>query len=172
MTRCAQCDAECPADGAPCAGCGAVVYDAGPPTAHTRPRLVRLITGARPAGQCTPPTAVMPALPPPPVLPRLTVIRGLKVNSEYPLYEGDNLIGRSDDRPVDIDLCDQEPRDRVWASRNHAVVRVAAGVLTVEDLNSLNGTYVNRNRVYPGRPRPLALNDVLQIGTIQLKVTL
>ena len=59
----------------------------------------------------------------------------------------------------------------MWASRNHAVVTLADGVLTVEDLNSTNGTYVNRHRVGPGAKRPLKVDDVLQIGTIQLKVT-
>ena len=77
-------------------------------------------------------------------------MQGLRITTEYPLYDGPNLIGRGDDLPVDIDLRDQEPRDRVWASRNHAVVTVAAGELTVEDLNSTNGTYVNRHRVLPG----------------------
>jgi len=28
-----------------------------------------------------------------------------------------NFIGRADEKPVDIDLEDQEPPDRVWCSR-------------------------------------------------------
>jgi hypothetical protein len=30
---------------------------------------------------------------------------------------------------------------------------------------------VNRNRVVPGEPRTITLDDVVQIGTIQFKVT-
>jgi pSer/pThr/pTyr-binding forkhead associated (FHA) protein len=89
---------------------------------------------------------------------------------EYPIYEGPNFIGRADEKPVDIDLDDQEPPDRVWTSRQHACISFEAGLLSIEDLNSANGTYVNRTRVYPGPRRPLAVNDIIQIGTVQLKV--
>jgi pSer/pThr/pTyr-binding forkhead associated (FHA) protein len=43
-------------------------------------------------------------------------------------------------------------------------------MLTIEDLNSANGTYVNRTKVYPGQKRPLNINDVVQIGTVQMKL--
>ena len=46
----------------------------------------------------------------------------------------------------------------------------AQGLLTLEDLNSSNGTFVNRARVHPGDKRTLNLNDVIQIGTVHLKV--
>ncbi|MFO0808269.1 MAG: FHA domain-containing protein [Gemmataceae bacterium] len=113
----------------------------------------------------TPPTA-------PDTRPKLRVIRGLKVNAEYTIYEGQNLIGRRDDRPVDIDIEEQEPADRVWSSRQHAVITCENGKLAIEDLNSLNGTFVNRQRVHPGRKRSLLVNDIVTIGTIHLKVTL
>jgi pSer/pThr/pTyr-binding forkhead associated (FHA) protein len=98
------------------------------------------------------------------------VLRGQKRNVEYPIYEGLNFIGRADEKPVDIDLEDQEPPDRVWCSRQHACISFEEGQLAVEDLNSANGTYVNRTRVYPGTKRPLNLNDIIQIGNVQLKV--
>jgi hypothetical protein len=103
--------------------------------------------------------------------PKLVVLRGLRINAQYPIYEGKNFVGRADDKPVDIDLEDQEPADRIWASRQHAVITFVDGALLIEDLNSLNGTFVNRTRIHPGRPRPLRYNDVIQIGTVQLKVT-
>ena len=71
---------------------------------------------------------------------------------------------------MDIDLEDQEPPDRVWCSRQHACISFEDSQLTIEDLNSANGTYVNRTRVYPGQKRPLSVNDVIQIGTVQMKV--
>src|SRR5207249_9886596 len=102
--------------------------------------------------------------------PRLLVLRGQKINVEYPLYDGDNFIGRADEKPVDIDLEDQEPPDRIWSSRQHALIRCEEGILVIEDLNSSNGTFVNRTRLYPGQKRVLNVNDVVQIGTVQMKV--
>jgi pSer/pThr/pTyr-binding forkhead associated (FHA) protein len=55
--------------------------------------------------------------------------------------------------------------DDVTVSRHHArVIRDAAGFL-IEDLNSLNGTYVNRRRV---ERHHLSDGDELQIGKFKL----
>ena len=110
------------------------------------------------------------ALLPPDAQPRLLVLRGQKRNVEYPLYDGLNFIGRADEKPVDIDLEDQEPPDRIWCSRQHALISLEEGRMAIEDLNSSNGTFVNRSRIYPGQKRPLTVNDVIQIGNVQLKV--
>jgi hypothetical protein len=104
--------------------------------------------------------------------PKLVVLRGQRMNVEYPIYEGDNYVGRADDKPVDVDLEDQEPEDRIWSSRQHALITFEGGQLAIEDLNSTNGTFVNRTRVDPGKKRPLQVNDVIQIGTVQMKVKL
>lgn len=102
--------------------------------------------------------------------PKLCVTRGLKQNVEYPVYEGQNFIGRADEKPVDIDLDDQEAPDRVWSSRQHALITLENGVMSVEDLNSANGTFVNRAKVHPGTKVNLKPDDVVQVGTVQLKV--
>ena len=104
--------------------------------------------------------------------PKLSVLRGQKIGLEFPIYPDLNFIGRADDKPVDIDLEDQEPPDRVWCSRQHAVLHWddAQGVLTLEDLNSSNGTFVNRTRIHPGQKRQLFIGDVIQIGTVHMKV--
>ncbi len=104
-------------------------------------------------------------------LPFLVVIRGEVLDTTYRLYPGKNFIGRTDEKPVDIDLENQEPADRIWTSRQHAVIVLENGVLTIEDLNSLNGTFVNRTRVHPGQPRQIQVNDIVQIGTVQMKVS-
>jgi pSer/pThr/pTyr-binding forkhead associated (FHA) protein len=107
---------------------------------------------------------------PPGTEPKLVVLRGQKRNAEYPLFEGPNFVGRADEKPVDVDLEDQEPPDRVWSSRQHACIHFEEGQLSIEDLNSSNGTFVNRARIYPGTKKPLNANDVIQIGNVQLKV--
>lgn len=102
--------------------------------------------------------------------PRLVVLRGERVDMKYSIYRGKNYIGRTDEKPVDIDLENQEPVDRIWTSRQHAIISFENGVLTIEDLNSLNGTFVNRTRVHPGQLRTLQVNDIIQIGTVQMRV--
>jgi hypothetical protein len=143
------------------------------------PAAVPAVSVTAPAVTTPPPAAApAPAAPGAPgaipagANPRLVVMRGLKINVEYPLYEGMNFIGRADEKPVDVDLEDQEPPDRIWSSRQHALITYEDGVLQIEDLNSSNGTFVNRNRIYPGQKRPLSANDVVQIGTVQMKLKL
>src|SRR5262249_23038206 len=125
-----------------------------PPSAPVEPEVA---AAPPPEGAAPAPPAARPA--PAPLAadaqPKLVVIRGQKLNAEYPIYPDLNFIGRADEKPVDIDLEDQEPPDRVWCSRQHALITFEGGLLTIEDLNSANGTYVNRNRVYPGQKQPL-----------------
>ena len=102
--------------------------------------------------------------------PKLLVLRGLKINAEYPIYEGRNTIGRFADKPVDIDLVSQESVEQIWCSRQHAVITFERGNLIVEDLNSLNGTWVNGSRIHAGQFHMLKHGDVLQIGTVQMKL--
>src|SRR5262245_10961697 len=104
--------------------------------------------------------------------PKLLVLRGEKLSVQYPIYPGKNYIGRTDEKPVDVDLENQETPDRILCSRQHAVITYENGMLTIEDLNSLNGTFINRTRIHPGQVRTLQVNDVIQIGTVHLKVIL
>ena len=138
-----------------------------PPAAPVEPE----VSAAPPVEPAAPaPPAAAPAPLAAEAQPKLVVIRGQKLNAEYPIYPDLNFIGRADEKPVDIDLEDQEPPDRVWCSRQHALITFEGGLLTIEDLNSANGTYVNRNRVYPGQKRQLSVNDVIQIGNVQMKL--
>jgi hypothetical protein len=100
----------------------------------------------------------------------LVTMRGLRIGINYPLYDGQNFIGRADERPVDIDLEDQEPAERVWSSRQHAVILKDGDTLTIEDLNSSNGTFLNRARVVPAKPERIKNGDIIQIGAVQLCV--
>jgi len=102
--------------------------------------------------------------------PRLIVVRGERLNFAFPILDGKNYIGRSSESPVDIDLDGQEAVERIWTSRQHAVITWDRGELILEDLNSLNGTFVNRNRLHPGQHRLLKADDIVQIGTVQMKV--
>lgn len=113
-----------------------------------------------------------PAPTPPPVRPKLVVLRGMKIGAEFPIYEGRNTIGRFADKPVDIDLVAQESTEQIWCSRQHAVFVFDKGNVQIEDLNSLNGTWVNGVRIHAGQPKALRAGDVVQIGTVQMKVVI
>ena len=115
-------------------------------------------------GQGTAPTARVV------MKPRLEVVRGEKLGVSFAVLEGKNILGRMVNAPVDIDLTGQEPPERVWTSRQHACVLFDGRAVILEDLNSLNGTFVNRQRVFPGQQRVLQPNDVIQVGTVQLRM--
>jgi hypothetical protein len=110
--------------------------------------------------------------PAPSIRPKLVVLRGSRIDTEYPIYEGRNTVGRFADKPVDIDLVSQESTEQIWCSRQHAVITFDKGNVTIEDLNSLNGTWVNGVRIYAGQPRQLRPGDVVQIGTVQMKLVM
>ncbi len=102
--------------------------------------------------------------------PRLFVLRGHYPNREYRLIPGMNLIGRTDQTAVDIDLEDQENEGSIWSSRQHASIQLENNKLIIEDLNSKNGTFVNRIKLRPGQKCELLPNDIIHIGSIQFKV--
>jgi tRNA A-37 threonylcarbamoyl transferase component Bud32 len=103
----------------------------------------------------------------PALAPALIVTRGQQVNAEYVLQDGRNVLGREG---ADIDLEDQEPPERCYISREHCAVHLSRGKLTLEDLGSANGTYLNRARVAVGERQPLKADDLIQIGPVVLKV--
>ena len=106
------------------------------------------------------------------LIPKLEVVRGEKLGTTFQILEGKNVLGRTVNQPVDIDLTGQEPVERVWTSRQHSCIHFDGRTVTLEDLNSLNGTFVNRTRMMPGQQRILNPNDIIQVGTVQLKYTI
>ncbi len=107
----------------------AVVAEPAPPPPAAAPRPPA--APAPPPHRPRPPKA--PSCPPTPN-PAGRAAR-TKNQQEFPIYEGMNFIGRADEKPVDIDLEDQEPPDRIWCSRQHALIGLEDGMLTIEDLN-------------------------------------
>jgi hypothetical protein len=102
--------------------------------------------------------------------PRLRVLRGQKPNVEYPLVEGPNYIGRADG-DVNIDLTEQEPPDRVRCASRQALILFGKGQISLLALaTAAEPTYLNRTEVQPGQPQPLKVHDIIQIGTVQLKL--
>jgi pSer/pThr/pTyr-binding forkhead associated (FHA) protein len=91
--------------------------------------------------------------------PALVVRSGGGRAGETFVLEGkETTIGRSPD--CDIFL------DDVTVSRKHAVIKRGASGLQIEDLGSLNGTYLNRKRIEGSAG--LSDDDELQIGKYRL----
>jgi hypothetical protein len=106
---------------------------------------------------------------------KLTIVRGSdRKNHEFPLEDGNNLIGRWDPETgafPEVDLDADDPEAKI--SRKHALIRIVDGKITVEDVGSLNGTYVNRGaRLVPGSPIDLKTGDEIIIGKTFLKLTI
>ena len=84
----------------------------------------------------------------------------------------ETTIGRSD--PVtgimpDIDLTPVDNNRSV--SRRHAkIVRQGDGYAVLEEVGTVNGTFVNEQRIPTGVPVPIVNGDALKIGLIQMKV--
>jgi hypothetical protein len=91
--------------------------------------------------------------------PALVVRSGGGRAGEHFIPQGDRTtIGRSPDNDIFL--------DDVTVSRKHAVVLQSGGELRIEDLGSLNGTFVNRRRI--DAATRLESGDEVQIGKYRL----
>ncbi len=90
----------------------------------------------------------------------LRFVSGKYQGGEFPLSDGEQVeVGRSSD--LDMVLVEE------MVSRKHAVFRLVNGVLTVEDVGSTNGTFVNGERIDKATLRE---GDRVLIGTSILRV--
>ena len=89
----------------------------------------------------------------------LIVRRGPNAGSKFFLDSDVTQIGRHPDSDIFL--------DDITVSRRHAEIRKAgdAGSFSLADVGSLNGTYVNRERVEEGQLRS---GDEIQIGKFKL----
>jgi len=136
------------------------------PTAATAP------TGEMNAGAAAPVSGAEAAAAP--FKAKLSIIRGGRRGQEFDLEAGNNLVGRWDPETgafPEVDLDADDPEAKV--SRKHALIRIDSGKITIEDIGSLNGTYVNRQpRLQPGSPLDLKDGDEIIIGKTFLKLAI
>lgn len=80
------------------------------------------------------------------------------------------VLGRADPmsafRP-DLDFAPHGAM-RHGVSRRHALVRPGDQMLYLIDQNSTNGTWVNGQRLLPGRDFPLTDGDVIELGALRM----
>ncbi len=91
-------------------------------------------------------------------MPKLIVSIDGVVVKEVQLTKDRSTIGRRPYNDVVI--------DNLAVSGEHAVIQMAGGVATLEDLGSTNGTYVNGKSV---KQQVLADEDVVEVGKYKLK---
>jgi len=129
-------------------------------------------TGEMNAAAAAPVSAVEAAAAP--FKAKLSIIRGGRRGQEFALESGNNLVGRWDPETgafPEVDLDADDPEAKV--SRKHALIRIDAAKITIEDIGSLNGTYVNRQpRLQPGTPLDLKDGDEIIIGKTFLKLSI
>ncbi|MBV9365353.1 MAG: FHA domain-containing protein [Solirubrobacterales bacterium] len=79
------------------------------------------------------------------------------------LYDG-LTVGRSPDCGAAFDLTE--------VSRRHAIFGVTGDGVTIMDLGSTNGTFVNGTRIEPRTPIPVSPGDSIEIGTEAVQLQL
>jgi DNA-binding winged helix-turn-helix (wHTH) protein len=87
-------------------------------------------------------------------------IEVLWMKQSLPLTDGEHIAGRDAECSLVI--------DGTTVSRRHARITVAHGAVTIEDLDSTNGTYVNATRI--SVPTPLVSGDEFALGSEVLRV--
>ena len=86
------------------------------------------------------------------------MLRGPNAGSTYLLDRAETSIGRHPESTIFL--------DDITVSRRHSSVdRAGEGSFTIRDADSLNGTYVNRERV---EARELVDGDEVQVGRFHL----
>ena len=155
---CTRCGHENPDDARFCAQCGAPLSRASTRRRPTRRRSSSRAPSTR-VGLPDEPgeehAGAVDALPPGSAL--LVVKRGPNAGSRFLLDQDVTTGGRHPDSDIFL--------DDVTVSRRHAEFRREGGGFTVRDVGSLNGTYVNRERIDVAT---LTDGDEVQIGKFRL----
>lgn len=130
----------------------------------------KLVPAAAEPGQEPPPVVTPPPVVPPPVglRPRLVVVdEGVELDLSS---KTEFLVGRTDPPSnvfADIDLTPYKGEE-AGVSRRHAIVRITGDQVTIEDQDSTNFTYVNKQRLQPHVPQILNDGDEIRMGRVVL----
>jgi DNA-binding winged helix-turn-helix (wHTH) protein len=82
---------------------------------------------------------------------------------ENPLYEGENVVGRSLDGRVTL-------TDHT-VSRRHAVITVFDGMVSIKDLESTNGTFID-GQLLGRMPVTVNLHSLIEFGAASASITM
>jgi hypothetical protein len=102
----------------------------------------------------------------------LEVVRGRDVGRTFALDSGETVVGNALNGQRGLDLLDQEGNSPRRMAGRHAAFACSEHDLSIQDLESPGGTFVNQQRLLSGQTRKLSAGDVIQLGGVQLKVKL
>jgi pSer/pThr/pTyr-binding forkhead associated (FHA) protein len=91
-------------------------------------------------------------------MPQLIMTTATGETTYVPLKPNENTLGRAPQNDIVID----SPQ----ASRVHAVIIVEPAFVTIRDLGSRNGTFVNGDRI---RTQLLAQDDIIRLGDCEIR---
>ena|SRR5438132_2647786 len=155
---CPSCGAINPAGEAFCSNCGSMLGAGAPAT-------------SAPAQAVSPAPAAAPVMPSAPAALNAKIIVESD-NQEFDLSGKDNvLIGREDAVSnifPDVDLTPHGGEEG-GVSRMHARIFVESGQHMLEDENSTNFTFLNRQKLAAKTPTPLHDDDEIKLGRILLR---
>ncbi len=165
-----------------CENCGASLISTPPtpvsagvatsmPAASAAPAIPAAAVELTPAAATTAPVAMpQPGTITAPPRPRLVVVEG---GSEIPLPPRDVVyIGREDavsNSFPDIDTTPFGGMDKGVSRRHAAIHHQANDGYILEDLGSVNGTYINRDRLDANEKRNLLPGDTINLGRLGLR---
>lgn len=164
---CSTCQHKNIAGSAFCENCGSKLTKpaaASPaaPLMPSSPALAGTAVSERPAAQ--PPAPAVASI------PGRLVIQGKNISIPIPPAKQTIIIGRED--PVsgifpDIDL-DPHGGHEAGVGRRHAQLVLYEGQVLLEDLDSVNGTVLNKQKLSPGKPVPVHHGDEIRLGKMVL----
>ena len=148
----------------------------------TRLTQVQQQIDAQPAAPASPPPTPIPGpdpyptpspTPAQPPVSRMTarlVIQGANINLPVPPNQQEVVIGRED--PVsnvfpEINLDPHGGQD-AGVGRTHAKLTLINNQAYIEDLNSVNGTWVNKQRIPSNNPIPINNGDEIRLGLLTM----
>jgi hypothetical protein len=100
----------------------------------------------------------------------LEIVRGRDVGRVFALDTGETVVGNALSGQRGLDLLEQEGNSPRRMAPRHAAFDCSGRDLLIHDLESPGGTFVNQQRLLSRQPRKLAPDDVIQLGSVQLRV--
>jgi hypothetical protein len=88
----------------------------------------------------------------------------------YSVNTGEILVGNALNGKPGLDLANQEGSSPRRMAARHAALTCTNKEIAIQDLDSPGGTFVNRERLLSSQPRRLEPGDVIQLGSVQLRV--
>lgn len=161
MFKCSNCGTPYTLNDSECEVCGHVLFDPQRSTVALQidPTVLRLRHTQVSTSACHPQKSVA------------LVVRGIV--ERFIFEEGTEIVlGRTDwitTDPKHFDLTRYGGQDK-GVSRTHALLRFTGEAITVTDLGSSNGTFLNTQRLEPNAPQAVHTEDKLMLGSLSMIV--